>query len=596
MARERRDCVVIGGGPAGSTFAAIVRKYAPDTSVTLLERARFPRWHIGESTIPVANAVLRDLEVFDTLEGSPEVVKKIGVTYIWGRDREPWNADFLQLRDVNPDTGAGRIIDVVGQDFSELMRRFEYRDTPFTAFNVRRDVFDAMLLDRARALGAEVREGTRATAVRRDAAGVVEAVEWADEDGRTGVIETPFVLDAAGLNSLLTRGRRVHDPTMNNFAVHGYLRNAGWKVTFNGTRERTMVFIATVDHGWIWYFPIAEDVMSVGAVTHTRHFKDRLRRVDLEGFFWEMLRACPEVATLIEGAELRDDVLPGGRRVAASRDWSSWAEQPVGPGWAAAGDAAVFVDPILSSGVTLALQSGHRAAYTFNTARAHPDLPTDELWRAYADYVREEAGSFLTLARYFYGNNRAVESWWWEAHRVLHARGRLDLSSRQAFTLATAGFLPTLRAVSAEVIAPLVAHLSEGEVDPGAVCGVFHDDGVPPAEALPGRRYRIEAPFRLALRTQPTVVEGRPTGRLDTYHDLVTDDPRFTHRRATAPSRIAPGLAPVVEAMGRFERVDDLLEAAPGLVTGARADAVRRATLAVLRVAALKGFVQLDPG
>jgi clorobiocin biosynthesis protein Clo-hal len=595
MTRERRDVVVIGGGPAGSTFASIVRKYSPDVTVTLLEKHRFPRWHIGESTIPVANSVLRDLGVFDELEQDPTIVKKMGVTYIWGRDRQPWSADYLKLRDARSVTGNDAVIDVCGQDFSELMRRAEFRETPFLAFHVRRDEFDDRLLRRSRELGADVREGTWATQVERDGAGKVVAVHWADDEGREGVIETPFVLDASGQMHFLTHRERVYDPTMNNFAVFGYLRNAGWKVVFNGTRERTSAFISAVEKGWIWYFPIAQDVMSVGAVTRTDHFKDRLKNLDLESFFWEMMRACPEVKDLVKDAELRDDILPKNQRVAAIRDWSSWTPHPVGPGWAAAGDAAVFVDPILSTGVTIALQSAHRAAYTYNTARARPDLPADALWSAYADYLREEASAFLTMARYFYGNNRAAESWWWEAHRILNTRGQLDLADKQiAFTLATAGFFPRMRSLSSETIAPLLAHISAGDVAVSDVVGVFHEDGVPAADALAGRRYAVEAPFRLALRSQPEAVQGQPTGRLDTHYDVISDDPRFLHRNAGAPSRIAAALAPVVEAIPRHTAVDDLLADARGLLGDAAPDEQRRAVLALLRVTALKGFVRVE--
>ncbi len=591
---EQRDCVVIGGGPAGSAFSAVVRKYSPDATVTVLEKSRFPRWHIGESTIPVANAVLRDMGVFEQLESDPSVIKKMGVTYIWGRDRKPWSADYLKLREARDAAGAAggqTVIDVCGQDFSELMRRAEIRDTPFTAFHVRRDEFDHLLLNRSRELGTDVREGTRMTEVLRDGAGAVCGVRWEDDAGREGVIETPFVLDASGQSFMLTRQQRVYDPDMNNFAVFGYLRNAGWKVVFNGTRDRTSAFISAVEKGWIWYFPVADDVMSVGAVTKAEHFKDRLKDVDLESLFWEMLRSCPEVADLVKDASLREDILPRGERVGAIRDWSSWAPDPVGPGWAAAGDAAVFIDPILSTGVTIALQSAHRAAYTYNTARKRPEIAGADLWGAYRDYLREEASAFLQMARYFYGNNKAAESWWWEAHRVLHARGRLDLSDKQiAFTLATAGFFPRMRSLSSETIAPLLARLA-GDVEVSDVCGVMHEDGVPPADQLPGRSYAVEAPFRLALRSQPEVVEGQPTGRLDLHHDLISDDPRFLHRRAGAPSRVSAALAPIVDAVPRHRTVDDLVAAAPGLLAGHAPDAVRQATLAMLRVAALKGFV-----
>src|SRR5688500_12917935 len=88
MSNEYRDCVVIGGCPAGSAFAGTVMKHAPDASVVVLEKARFPSFRIGESTIPVANTVLRELGVFDALhEGG--AIKKVGITFVWGKDRIP---------------------------------------------------------------------------------------------------------------------------------------------------------------------------------------------------------------------------------------------------------------------------------------------------------------------------------------------------------------------------------------------------------------------------------------------------------------------------------------------------------------------------
>jgi flavin-dependent dehydrogenase len=590
---ENRDCVVLGGGPAGSTFAAIAKKYAPGLALTLLEKERFPRYHIGESTIPAANPVFRDLEVYDRLQRT--FVKQMGITFIWGRDRTPWDADYLKLGRIDGGGGGGHVINVLGQDFGKLLRRPSERDTTFSAVNVRRAEFDQILLDQARAFGADVREGTRATGVHRDAKGAVEAVAWEDDTGARGVLMTPFVLDATGLSAMLTRGKRARDPAMNNFAVYGYLAGAGWKVMYSGTRDRSNVFLASVEKGWIWYFPIGDDLMSVGAVTNTAHFRDRLKDIDLESFFWEMLHACPEVADLVKDARLRDDVLPDKKRVACSRDWSSWATEPCGDGWAAAGDAAIFVDPILSSGVTLAMQSAHRAAYTFNTARTRPELPREALWRAHADYTRGEASSFLRLARFFYGNNRAAESWWWEAQRLVNAAGSIKLDDRQAFTMATAGFFPTLRAISQDTVAPLVAGALG--ID-GDILNIFHDDGLPPASELAGLCMEMVTPFRLDLRTEPAAEEGRPTGELQIFHDLIPDDFAFAHRTAAAPSRIAPAMAAVVAAIPRHDRVTSLLDEAPSLLPEgfAGADAIRRSTLQIVRIAALKGFLRLHPG
>lgn len=591
MQSEQREIVVIGGGPAGSTFAAIVGKYAPGTRVLLLERAHHPRYHVGESTIPVINGVFRDLELFDTLYDG-RFVRKMGVTFVWGADRTPWDADYLEIEKFGASQGAeqgvGQTINVVGQDFSELMRAEMRRDIPLTAINVRRAEFDHLLIEQARHFGAEVREGVEARAVRpREGGG--HRVEWRDEGGATGYIDADFVLDASGQSNLLTRGRRRYDEGLANFAVNGYLRGADWKILFKGRKDATTVFIATVPEGWIWYIPVGEDLISVGAVTNTQHFKQRLEAVDLETFFWEMVDACPELAPLVAEATLAEDVLPGGRRVAAHRDWSSWAEDPVGPGWAAAGDAAIFIDPVLSSGVTLAVQSGHRAAYTWLTARESPRR-AEALWSAYADYIRGEAGSYLQLARYYYGNNRATESWWWQAQRLVNCAGQLDLSDRAAFTMATAGFFPNPRAISLEIMAPLLRGLTGAEAD---LFNIYHDDGVGELEGLCGKRIEVKTPFRLALRAEADP-KARP-GRLTTHFDLVAEDFAFAHRYAAAPCRIAPALAPVVDAIGDFATVDALVEAAPGLLPEGFADAddIRKGALAVVRNAAKKGFIAL---
>ncbi len=656
------DIVVIGGGPAGSTFAAITRKYAPNARVTVLEKARFPRWHIGESTIPVANGVLEELEVFDQLSASG-AIKKIGITFVWGRDRRPWNADYLLLGQRDAPRPQD-VVDVVGQDFAGLRR--PEQDAPFTSFNVLRAEFDHMLLNQARAFGAHVFEGTRVSAVQPRPDGAGHVVTWQDEHGRSGHIETGFVMDASGLSALMTRGHRQRDPHMSNFAVFGYLSGARWKVTYNGRRSHTTVFIASIDHGWIWYFPVADDVMSVGVVTHRDHFRRHFRPSpaaqastagdlgdpggpgdgDLETFFWQSLRNCEEIAGMVEGAHLRDDILPPHadgtpERVRACQDWSSWATSPVGAGFATAGDAAMFVDPILSSGVTLALQSGHRAAYTWLTARTRPELDSRQLWQAYADYLRGEAGSFLQLARFFYGNNRAAESWWWEAHRIVNGAGRLDLadvmgapetrpqsssadapphglghastknptagagdSAKYAFTMATAGFFPVPRAIPVEIIGHLIAGtIGEGFVGHEAapaladeLAAIYERPGLPTADALARSRIEPITDFHLALRTEPPPRHA-PSGQLEVYHDLVTDDDAFFHRLAVAPTRISPALAPVVTAIPQHHRVSDLMAAAPALLPPGIAPAATISHLAgqIVRVAALKGFIRLEP-
>src|SRR5687768_6720329 len=117
---ETCDCLVLGGGPAGSTFAGIAKKYAQGASILVLEKERFPRWHIGESTIPAANGVFKDLGVYEAMLSS-SFVKKMGVTFIWGQDRSPWNADYLTLQKLTQSqTAEADVLEVTGQNFDTL--------------------------------------------------------------------------------------------------------------------------------------------------------------------------------------------------------------------------------------------------------------------------------------------------------------------------------------------------------------------------------------------------------------------------------------------------------------------------------------------
>ncbi|MCA9528451.1 MAG: hypothetical protein KC549_19335, partial [Myxococcales bacterium] len=209
------------------------------------------------------------------------------------------------------------------------------------------------------------------------------------------------------------------------------------------------------------------------------------------------------------------------------------------------------------------------------------------LWQAYADYMRGEAGSFLALARYFYGNNRAADSWWWQAHRVLNREGSLDLDHREAFTMATAGFFPTPRAISLEIMAPLLKGLAGSDAD---LFNVYHEAGLPADVAAAG--IQVNVPFRLSLRAEPP--PGVPAGGLlDTYWDLVCEGYEHAHRLAAVPCRMGKDLAPVALAAQRHARVADLLAEAPALVPHAPASAVRQGALGLVANAAKKGYITL---
>src|SRR5262249_4926882 len=155
----------------------------------------------------------------------------------------------------------------------------------------------------------------------------------------------------------------------------------------------------------------------------------------------------------------------------------------------------------------------------------------------------------------------------------------------QSFTMATAGFFPVPRTNTSDVVGSLLKHLSGTKAD---LLNIQRETGVPEFDTLARCDYSVLAPFRLDLRAEP-VMTGGAQGVLDVYHDLVTDSFNLAHRLAAAPCRINPVMSPVVDAIGRHNRVPELLNEAPLLLPQSYGiDHVRNSTLEILRAAAMK--------
>jgi len=581
MAALDSDCLVLGGGPAGSTFAATLLRHAPDVRVTIIEQARFPRWQVGESVVPLINAQLHELGLFERVSQA-DFVKKIGNVMVWGPTRTPWSPDFLTLGETR--AADPRVLDIPGFDYRPLAGSGLPLDEPVTSFNVRRAEFDALLLTRARELGAQVLEGTRATRIARSESGKVESVSCVDDSGVAFELRPSFVVDACGLGSPLTHGQRFRDPALKHCAIVGYLRGARWKASYRG--QRAAVFVLSVARGWLWYIPLAADLISVGLVTDAAELARRPKQAALEELLMAELEAAPELREVVRGARLCDDVLPNRARVRTCQQWSSFVDAPVGPNWVAVGDAAMFVDPIIPSGVGFAMQSGHRAAYTWLTQQSRPDISSEQLWEAYAWYVRGEYGAMSQLAHFMYANNRALDTRFWR--RRLLDPWQLQLPSE--CTLSSCDFFPLPKAFGWRVVAPLLSGIAGSQ---GALESVYENDGVSPD--LHGMALEVRAPLALALRSDyPT--DGVRNGKLRLYRDVVTPQRDLYHRLAVLPADIPQRLAPLVDALHRYRDVDSLLAAAPQLLSAATSEraAVERAVHELLGVTARRGFIRLS--
>ena len=387
------DVVVVGGGPAGSTAATLLARQGK--SVTVLERERFPRDHIGESLLPASMPILDALGVLPRLEADG-YLKKWGATMVWGTTPEPWSWHF---RETN--------------------KQFPH------AYQVWRPAFDHMLLKNAAASGARVREGCHVSRVVFDGDRAV-GVRFADEDGREQQLEARHIVDASGQTGLIGRAldlRRV-DAHFRNLAVYAYFEGAARLPE----PDQTNIFIESFAHGWFWNIPLHTGWMSVGAVVDSRYGQEGIGRLGALGFLSEQIDGAPRTKAMLANA----------RRVhgpTVIRDWSYVSDRVVGPGWVLCGDAACFIDPLFSTGVHLALSSGLMAAAYVATA-----LSDEELARAAAPVYQElyyrQYSHFRELASLFYASNRAVESYFWEVRRVLQDD---SLTPREAFVRATAG-------------------------------------------------------------------------------------------------------------------------------------------------------------
>lgn len=386
--------VVIGGGPGGSTAATLLAREG--YGVVLFERAVFPREHIGESLLPASLPILEDLGVLHDVEAAG-FTHKPGATMVWGKDREPWSWYF---RETN--------------------QRFP------TSYQVWRPTFDDLLLQNSRRNGVDVREDHTVAGVVFDGERAV-GVEVRGPGGSERV-DADFVVDASGQGALIANqlGLREWDPFFQNLAVYAY---------FDGAKrlpspDEGNIFIESYEHGWFWVIPLG-DRTSVGAVMDRRAGQQQLHGRRAEDVLLEHIPMAPRTAQLLNEA-----AITSGATVL--KDWSYVASRFSGDGYILAGDAACFVDPLFSSGVHLALSAGVLAAAYVTTW-----IEDRELALAAADVYRElylrQYNHFHQMASLFYASNRTVESYFWEARRLLDDNVR---SPREAFIRAVAGQPP----------------------------------------------------------------------------------------------------------------------------------------------------------
>ena len=313
------DVAVVGGGPAGASAGAWLAQRG--RRVVVLEREEFPRFSVGESLLPHGNDLLRRIGVWDKLEAAG-FMRKYGAEFCTGDRRRMLR--FWFGRNLGPE--------------------YAY------SFQVERAKFDRLLLDHARESGCEVLQPARAMGLEADGDGVSLGCAVG---GETRSIRARWLLDASGrgafAGSRLEFRREATQPGR-RIAVYGHFRG----VFRNGGRAEGHITIVRCPDAWCWMIPLSGGITSVGWVLPARRGPGA-PPLDPEAAFESAVEGAPEVRERMRGAEAL-----GGLRTTGDYSWkhASFAGERV----LLLGDAAGFVDPIFSSGVTLALQSALRAS------------------------------------------------------------------------------------------------------------------------------------------------------------------------------------------------------------------------------------------
>lgn len=390
---DRPHVVVIGAGPGGATAGAILAREG--ARVTLIERESFPREHVGESMQPASLALLdKHLGLGAEIAGA-EFPRKYGATYVWGQTREPWSVLFDErLERALPGIEAG-----ADPEAALLGGGFDH------AYNVDRARFDDIIFRAALRAGVELRSvEARAPIVEN---GRVVGVTTRDAAGREDDVRADYVVDASGQRCLLGRAFGLAEDVedMRATATYGYVDGAGGAP---GALGRHVQMVESVSDGWVWFIPIAADRTSVGVVSQGRERLPDERFDALLG----------ETSLPLAGARWVSDAR--GQRLRRTRDWSYACKRFAGDGFALVGDAACFVDPILSGGVDFAIRMGCRVAFALVRGLGGGE-PLDPLIATCGDQLRREYKAYLRIARYWYGNNRSVDGLFWEAHKEIGA-------------------------------------------------------------------------------------------------------------------------------------------------------------------------------
>ncbi len=382
------DVVIIGGGPAGSVAASCLRQKG--LSVIVLEKAVFPRFHLGESLLPQSLEILEQIGALAKVE--QRFLRKYGARF---------HDDIRSKKDRFSFDAAWKTTSSDGTAKTP-------RDH---AFQVPRDELDALLLDHARELGADVRERWTATKLRKTSDDApVSGVFATDPEGVLRTIEARFVIDASGRDALTAHASRSTSKIdgLDQTAIYAHFEGIPRQAGDLAGDIDIVLFASQACAGfgaepqvkmrpnWFWFIPFKDGRTSVGAVV-SRAWIQQAASSSTNDLFD---RAVSESAT---ARALLADARCLWTKKEAAADFSYRVGAMSGPGWLAVGDAGGFIDPLFSTGVHLAMSGASLAADAIAAILSSPDASSERaILAAWEERVRRAAETFILAVESFY--------------------------------------------------------------------------------------------------------------------------------------------------------------------------------------------------
>jgi flavin-dependent dehydrogenase len=354
MKANAYDVIIVGGGPGGSVAATWLAQKG--MKVAVFEREPYPRFHIGESLLPASMPIFKEIGFYPKLD-SGKYIRKYGARFI----------DYRTDEEVYFGFGDGL-----------------NREIPM-AFEVPRAEFDRDLLDHARESGADIFQPVKVSTVDLKSDGVSVTTDQGD-------YHADYLLDVSGRDSLVGKKlqMRTTNKALNNVAVFSHYEN----VQRYAGRDEGDITIGLLPHrAWTWIIPFQGKITSVGIVASSAHFDGQ---GDLAGYLEKNLKGSGRVEKIMKTATRTNEPIAIG-------NYSHTCEKFFGERWILAGDAALFLDPIFSSGVHMSISSSRLAAEAIFKSKSNgKNLDQDATGTTYELQVRKGASRFYNLISMFY--------------------------------------------------------------------------------------------------------------------------------------------------------------------------------------------------